>query len=91
MMHGLGDTAAGWLPVGQELKGQLPHVKWILPTAPTVCACLSSCCAQNAAKAKEAIRAESYQQGAPILCSSIGYLSNRAYQQSSNIVTEVKG
>jgi predicted esterase len=40
MMHGLGDTAAGWLPVGLELKGRLPHVKWIFPTAPTVCACM---------------------------------------------------
>jgi hypothetical protein len=37
MLHGLGDTAAGWLPVGMELKQQLPHVKWVFPTAPTVC------------------------------------------------------
>lgn len=36
MMHGLGDTAAGWVPVGHQLKGGLPHVKWVLPTAPTV-------------------------------------------------------
>lgn len=32
--HGLGDSAAGWHPFAQSLKGQLKHVKWILPTAP---------------------------------------------------------
>lgn len=36
MMHGLGDSAQGWLPVGLQLKSQLPHVKWIFPNAPTV-------------------------------------------------------
>ena len=36
MLHGLGDTSAGWSPVGMQLKSQLPHVKWIFPTAPTV-------------------------------------------------------
>jgi Phospholipase/Carboxylesterase len=36
VMHGLGDTAAGWAPVGSQLKGALPHVKWVFPTAPTV-------------------------------------------------------
>ena len=37
MMHGLGDSAQGWLPVGMQLKQQLPHIKWIFPNAPTVC------------------------------------------------------
>jgi hypothetical protein len=36
MLHGLGDTSAGWSPVGLQLRGQLPHIKWIFPTAPTV-------------------------------------------------------
>jgi predicted esterase len=36
MMHGLGDTAAGWAPVGQQLRAGLPHVKFVFPTAPTV-------------------------------------------------------
>ena len=39
VMHGLGDTAAGWAPVGQQLAGLLPHVKWVFPTAPTVRSC----------------------------------------------------
>eukprot|EP00898_Chlorokybus_atmophyticus_P008704 jgi/Chlat1/8835/Chrsp91S08166 len=30
--HGLGDTAAGWTPIADMLA--MPHVKWILPTAP---------------------------------------------------------
>lgn len=42
MMHGLGDTAAGWSPVGRQLSSLLPHVKWVFPTAPTVRACLST-------------------------------------------------
>jgi hypothetical protein len=34
-MHGLGDTANGWMPMLQhELSPSLPHVKFICPTAP---------------------------------------------------------
>ncbi|PRW60012.1 Acyl- thioesterase 1 [Chlorella sorokiniana] len=33
LLHGLGDTAEGWAPVGPQLK--LPHIKFIYPTAPT--------------------------------------------------------
>ena len=33
LMHGLGDTADGWAPVGPSLN--LPHIKFIYPTAPT--------------------------------------------------------
>lgn len=36
LLHGLGDTSAGWTPVGMQMRSALPHVKWILPTAPTV-------------------------------------------------------
>jgi hypothetical protein len=36
MLHGLGDTAAGWSPVGEQLRHVLPHVKWIFPNAPEV-------------------------------------------------------
>lgn len=32
-LHGLGDTGNGWAPVGQQLN--IPHVKFIFPTAPT--------------------------------------------------------
>jgi len=35
LCHGLGDTANGWVEPTQYLANQLPHVKWILPTAPT--------------------------------------------------------
>eukprot|EP00985_Skeletonema_marinoi_P003047 scaffold1268_cov133-Skeletonema_marinoi.AAC.2 len=35
LCHGLGDTANGWVEPTQYLASQLPHVKWILPTAPT--------------------------------------------------------
>mmetsp|Transcript_15221 Transcript_15221/g.32207 ORF Transcript_15221/g.32207 Transcript_15221/m.32207 type:complete len:300 (-) Transcript_15221:247-1146(-) len=35
LCHGLGDTAEGWAPPAQYLANQLPHVKFILPTAPT--------------------------------------------------------
>jgi hypothetical protein len=33
MMHGLGDTADGWIDVAESLAMQLPHVRFILPTA----------------------------------------------------------
>mmetsp|Transcript_11287 Transcript_11287/g.20696 ORF Transcript_11287/g.20696 Transcript_11287/m.20696 type:complete len:340 (+) Transcript_11287:48-1067(+) len=35
LCHGLGDTADGWTDPAQFLAKQLPHVKFILPTAPT--------------------------------------------------------
>ncbi|KAJ2784777.1 hypothetical protein H4R18_000904 [Coemansia javaensis] len=33
-IHGLGDTGYGWEPVAQLLSRSLPHVKFVLPTAP---------------------------------------------------------
>ncbi|CAE6481787.1 unnamed protein product [Rhizoctonia solani] len=33
--HGLGDTGDGWKPVATMLASQFPHVKWVLPHAPT--------------------------------------------------------
>ncbi|GAA5826828.1 hypothetical protein JCM5353_005410 [Sporobolomyces roseus] len=33
--HGLGDTAAGWVPLAQSLRSKYKHIKWVLPTAPT--------------------------------------------------------
>lgn len=33
--HGLGDTSEGFLDVAQHLSKHVPHVKFILPTAPT--------------------------------------------------------
>ena len=33
LMHGLGDSAEGWEDSAQMLSSQLPHVKFILPTA----------------------------------------------------------
>lgn len=35
LMHGLGDTAAGWQEPCQWLAQRLPHVRFVLPTAPT--------------------------------------------------------
>eukprot|EP01025_Chloroclados_australasicus_P014946 TRINITY_DN1707_c0_g2_i1.p2 TRINITY_DN1707_c0_g2~~TRINITY_DN1707_c0_g2_i1.p2 ORF type:complete len:265 (-),score=24.92 TRINITY_DN1707_c0_g2_i1:268-1062(-) len=35
MLHGLGDTGAGWEEIGSMFKSKLPHVKFIFPTAPT--------------------------------------------------------
>jgi len=35
LCHGLGDTAEGWVDPARYLSNQLPHVKFILPTAPT--------------------------------------------------------
>lgn len=35
LMHGLGDTASGWETTAEMLADQMPHVKFILPTAPT--------------------------------------------------------
>lgn len=35
MSHGLGDTADGWKDAAYEMSRSLPHVKWVLPTAPT--------------------------------------------------------
>lgn len=36
LLHGLGDSSAGWMPVGMQMRASLPHVKWVLPTAPMV-------------------------------------------------------
>ncbi|KAG0255600.1 hypothetical protein BG011_005041 [Mortierella polycephala] len=33
-IHGLGDSGAGWAPVGEELGQYLPHAKFIFPNAP---------------------------------------------------------
>ena len=35
-IHGLGDTNQGWMDVGMHLHQQLPHVKFVLPNAPTM-------------------------------------------------------
>jgi len=35
LMHGLGDTSAGWADVADALADALPHVKFVLPTART--------------------------------------------------------
>jgi len=35
LMHGLGDTAAGWSDVAQMLSPALPHARFVLPTAAT--------------------------------------------------------
>jgi lysophospholipase-2 len=35
LSHGLGDTADGWSDAALEMSGHLPHVKWVLPTAPS--------------------------------------------------------
>ena len=34
--HGLGDTAQGWVDSAALLSARLPHVRFILPTAPTI-------------------------------------------------------
>ena len=36
ILHGLGDTANGWADFAPMLQMQLPHVKFVFPTAPTV-------------------------------------------------------
>ena len=33
ILHGLGDTAAGWTPLARSLAHRYKHIKWILPTA----------------------------------------------------------
>lgn len=35
LMHGFGDTAEGWRDPGMWLAQRLPHVRFVLPTAPT--------------------------------------------------------
>ncbi|KAJ7118590.1 Phospholipase/Carboxylesterase-domain-containing protein [Mycena crocata] len=35
-VHGLGDTGAGWKPVADMFKSDLPHVKWVLPHSPSM-------------------------------------------------------
>jgi lysophospholipase-2 len=35
LSHGLGDTAEGWEDAAHEMSKKLPHIKWILPTAPS--------------------------------------------------------
>ena len=34
-IHGLGDTNQGWLGAAMHLHTQMPHVKFVLPNAPT--------------------------------------------------------
>lgn len=36
MLHGLGDTGHGWADVAQVWAADLPDVKFVFPTAPTV-------------------------------------------------------
>ena len=36
LMHGLGDSADGWEDVASMFSRNMPHIKFILPTAPTV-------------------------------------------------------
>ena len=33
LMHGLGDSADGWADAAEYWNAQLPHVKFVLPTA----------------------------------------------------------
>ncbi|KAI0650840.1 Phospholipase/carboxylesterase [Trametes meyenii] len=35
-IHGLGDSGHGWKPVADMFSKDFPHVKWILPNAPTI-------------------------------------------------------
>ena len=35
LCHGLGDSAEGFADVAEQLGAALPHVKFVLPTAPT--------------------------------------------------------
>lgn len=35
LLHGLGDTANGWADFAPMLQLQMPHVKFVFPTAPT--------------------------------------------------------
>ncbi|KAJ7639362.1 Phospholipase/carboxylesterase [Roridomyces roridus] len=35
-VHGLGDTGAGWEPVGDMFSSEMPHVKWIFPHSPMI-------------------------------------------------------
>ncbi|KAH9899448.1 Phospholipase/carboxylesterase [Cubamyces lactineus] len=35
-VHGLGDTGYGWKPVADMFAGEMQHVKWVLPHAPTI-------------------------------------------------------
>ena len=35
LLHGLGDTANGWADFAPMLQMQMPHVKFVFPTAPT--------------------------------------------------------
>ncbi|KAI0638593.1 Phospholipase/carboxylesterase [Trametes polyzona] len=35
-VHGLGDTGYGWKPVADMFATEMPHVKWVLPHAPTI-------------------------------------------------------
>lgn len=34
-LHGLGDTGYGWLKIMEILHKQTPHIKYILPSAPS--------------------------------------------------------
>jgi lysophospholipase-2 len=35
LTHGLGDTADGWRDAAMHMASLVPHVKWVLPTAPS--------------------------------------------------------
>ena len=36
MLHGLGDSGAGWAFLAQKLAADLPHTQWVFPNAPVV-------------------------------------------------------
>ncbi|KAF9426774.1 hypothetical protein BGZ94_006024 [Podila epigama] len=35
-MHGLGDSGAGWAPIGEQLGHYAPHIKFVFPNAPSI-------------------------------------------------------
>ncbi|KAJ1552639.1 hypothetical protein HK405_010561, partial [Cladochytrium tenue] len=35
-LHGLGDSGEGWVPAAVQLSASLPHVKFVLPSAPAI-------------------------------------------------------
>ncbi|KAI9334286.1 Phospholipase/carboxylesterase/thioesterase [Obelidium mucronatum] len=35
-LHGLGDSGHGWQPVAEQLADHFPHIKWVLPNAPSI-------------------------------------------------------
>ncbi|RNE99613.1 lysophospholipase [Trypanosoma rangeli] len=94
LSHGLGDSAQGWESVARELAGFLPHLLFLLPTAPVRPVTINGGMSMNAwydIKDLGAALEKSRQDGETVMISadylkSLAYTATQRYRIPSNRV-----